>query len=236
MSLCVRLCLSLTAIFLAASASAQMGGGAGWVSCPVNFKIQSPTNATQDQRYWFTNGVYHCEVFHGDGAFTPGNQTHPRTEQRFLPDYTSGEIQYESMEMAPSNENSYCIFQVHTGNAQTPKHGATTFMLFWFSSDGGSVHDYAGTELASNLGNKWFRLNVDHNVDKRTIRVWINGNLVWTQRDNGARDFYFKDGVYEQRHNPSQQMDAYVKDIQMWTRSGNGNTVSPLTLGNTHRD
>ncbi|HEY1787354.1 MAG TPA: polysaccharide lyase family 7 protein [Verrucomicrobiae bacterium] len=207
-------------VFLATTARAQMGGGA-WTPYPVSFKVQSPTNAAQELRYWFTNGVYHCEVLNHDGAFAAGNRTKPRTEQRFMPDYRNGEIQYQAMEMAPSNESSYCIFQIHTGNDVTRQHGATTFMLFWFNSDGGSVHDYSRHELASNLGNQWFQLNVDHNLANRTIRVWINRKLVWTQRDNGAGDFYFKDGVYVQGHDPTQQMDAYIKDIRLWVRSGN---------------
>jgi hypothetical protein len=206
---------SLFGVFMATDALAQLGGG-GWTACPVAFRVQSPTNAAQDERYWFTNGIYHCEALNDDGAFAVGNPTKPRTEQRFLPDYHSGEIQYQAMEMAPSNENSYCIFQIHTGDAMGNRHGATTFMLFWFSSDGGSVHDYSKRELASHLGNRWFQLNVDHNLTTRTIKVWINQKLVWMQRDNGAGDFYFKDGVYAQRHAPTSQMDAYIKDIHMW--------------------
>jgi hypothetical protein len=213
------ICCGFFVVFAATGARAQIGGG-GWTPCPLTFEIQSPTNAARDQRYWFTNGVYHCEVLDDDGAFTAGNRTRPRTEQRFVPDYRAGEVQYQAMEMAPSNENSYCIFQIHTGDRASHRHGATTFMLFWFSSDGGSVHDYSKRELASHLGNRWFQLNVDHNVDTRTIRVWINRKLVWTQRDNGAGDFYFKDGVYEQRHDPTQQMDAYIKDIRLWMSSG----------------
>ncbi len=209
--------LIFMAIFAAATASAQMGGKNGWVSYPVMFKVQWPTNAVQGQRYWDNNGVYHFQVFSNDGAFTPGNRTTPRTEQRF-PDYTHGEMQYQSMEMAPSNENSYCIFQIHTGNAQTHRYGATAFMLFWFSQDGGSVFDYSKTELASHLGNKWFQLNVDHDVDNHVIKVWINGQLVWTQRARDAGDFYFKDGVYVQNHNPSYQMDSYITGIKMWQR------------------
>jgi alginate lyase len=215
----LRLCCGVFVLFLAIGAQAQMGGGA-WTPCPVTFRVQSPTNAAQDQRYWFTNGIYHCEVLNDDGAFTAGNRTQPRTEQRFVPDYTAGEIQYQAMEMAPSNENSYCIFQIHTGNAVTRGHGATTFMLFWFSNDGGSVHDYSRHELASRLGNRWFQLNVDHNLATRSISVWINRKLVWTQRDNGAGDFYFKDGVYRQKHDPTPQMDAYIKDIRLWIKSG----------------
>jgi hypothetical protein len=98
-------------------------------------------------------------------------------------------------------------------------------MLFWFSSDGGSVHDYSGTELASNLGNSWFQLNVDHNMVTHAITVWINGTQVWQQQHNGAGDFYMKDGVYEQDHSPTAQMDAWVKNIQFWT--SNGASVTP---------
>ena len=213
----------LLAVLAATTARAQMGGGPGWVSRPVTFKVQWPTNAAQEQRYWFNNGIYHLQVFNDDGAFAVGNQTKPRTEQRF-PDYTRGEIQYQSLELAPSNETSYCIFQIHTGNEQAHKYGSTQFMLFWFSDDGGSVYDYSKHELASHLGNKWFQLNVDHDVDHHTIKVWINRQLVWTQKCGNAGDFYFKDGVYEQSHYPSHQMDAYITGIHLWTRS---NTIIP---------
>jgi hypothetical protein len=208
--------LSFLAAFAVGTAHAQMGGGA-WVTRPVQFRVQWPTNAMQNQRYWTKNGIYHFEVFSNDGAFAPGNRTTPRTEQRF-PDYTHGEVQYQSMEMAPSNENSYCIFQIHTGNVQARQYGSTAFMLFWFSKDGGSVYDYSRQELASHLGNQWFQLNVDHDVDHHQIKVWINRKLVWTQQTKDAKDFYFKDGVYVQRHDPSYQMDTYITDIRMWTR------------------
>ncbi len=221
-------------LFLAMTASAQLGGGMGWVSFPVSFKVQWPTNAAESQRYWFTNNIYHCQAFSNDGAFAVGNTTLPRTEQRFEPDYTNGgktsigEIQYQSMEMAPSNENSYCVFQIHSGDSESDAFGSTTFMLFWFTNNNGSVRDYSGTQLASNLGNKWFQVNVDHNLVNHIIKVWINQSLVWTQLDNGAQDFYFKDGVYEQDHNPTLQMDTYITNILMWTNSGLP-AIGPLT-------
>ena len=213
-------------VFWATTCRAQLGNEMGWASFPVTFKIQSPTNASENDRYWTTNNIYHCEVFSNDGAFEPGNTTLPRTEQRFVPDYTNGgsapigEIQYQSLVMAPSNENSYCVFQIHTGDAESTQYGATTFMLFWFTNDNGSVRNYSGTELARDLGNQWFQLNVDHNLVSHAIKVWINRQLVWVQQDNGAGDFYFKDGVYEQKHKPTVQMDTYLTNIRMWTNSG----------------
>lgn len=211
------------------SASAQIGG-TGWMPKAPNFKIQSPTNVPQNQRYWFTNNIYHCLTYSNDGAFSVGNTTLPRTEQRFNPDYTNGEIHYQAWFMVPGNENSYSIFQIHTGDAQSAQFGSTTFMAFWFTNNNGSVHDYSGTTLATNLANKWFQLNFDHNVVTRTIRVWINQNLVWTQQDNGAGDFYIKDGVYEQKHGPTLQMDTYITNIQIWTSSGTNPPAGPTGL------
>ena len=232
----------LVGLLIAAMAFAQqpqpLGGGIGWALYPVTFKVQSPTNAAEDERYWFTNNIYHCLVFSNDGAFEPGNTTLPRTEQRFEPDYTNGgsapigEIQYQSMEMAPPNENSYCIFQIHTGDAESDAYGSTTFMLFWFTNNNGSAWDYSGSELVKNLGNKWFQLNVDHNLVNHAIKVWINQSLVWTQRDNGAGDFYFKDGAYEQDHNPTHEMDTYITNILMWTNSGR--PLGPLAWSRIH--
>src|SRR5579871_7062168 len=72
----------LVFVSLALSASAQIGG-TGWKSIALNFKIQSPTNAPQNQRYWFTNNIYHCLTYSNDGAFSVGNTTLPRTEQRY---------------------------------------------------------------------------------------------------------------------------------------------------------
>jgi hypothetical protein len=220
------LCLSLSP-----AAFAQIGG-TGWTPLPLQFKVQWPTNAARDDRYSVHDGVYHFRIFNTDGAFEVGNRTRPRTEQRFLPDYTKGEMQYQSMEKAPADENGYCIFQIHTGNAQSHEYGATAFMLFWFSKDGGSVHDYSGRELAANLGGKWFQLNVDQDVDNRTIKVWINKQLVWTQKTKDARDFYFKDGVYGQKENPSQQMEVDITDIRIWARSGNTQRMAAGAHGN----
>jgi len=198
---------------------AQIGGG-NWTAQTPQFNVQYPYNVSESSRYTFIDGVYHMWVFSNDMPFSQSSTTLPRTEQRFTPDYTSGEIQYQAMLMADPTENSYCIFQIHSGDAEEAQYGSTTFMLFWFSSDGGSVHDYSGTELAANLGSSWFQLNVDHNVLTGTITVWINGQQVWQQKDNGAGDFYMKDGVYEQDHGPTAQMDAYVKNIQFWTSPG----------------
>jgi hypothetical protein len=210
---------------LAVSASAQIGGS-GWTPQTVTFNVQWPYNLAESTRYSFTDGVYHMLVHSDDQPFEKGNTTRPRTEQRFNPDFTGGDIQYQAMLMAPADENSYCIMQDHTGDAQSPAYGPVAIMFIWQSKDGGSIwNGYTGHELAENLGGQWFQLNVDHNVVTHTIKAWINQQLVVTEQDNGATDYYFKDGVYEQDiSTPSSQMDTYAKDIQIWTSSGKGAT------------
>lgn len=220
--------LALCAFSTFVLAAAAQIGGTGWTPLIPSFKIQWPTNASQSDRYWFTNNVYHCLTYSNDGAFSVGNTTSPRTEQRFTPDYTNGEIQYQATLLAPGDENSYCVFQIHTGNAQSAAYGATTFMAFWFTNYGGSLHDYSGTTLATNLANRWFQVNVDHNVVTRTIRVWVDQKLVWTQQDNGAGDFYMKDGVYEQNHGPTLRMDTSLTNILLWTNSGTNPPAGPV--------
>ena len=218
-------------VFLACvlAASAQIGG-TGWTPKALNFKIQSPTNAPQNQRYWFTNNIYHCLTYSNDGAFSVGNTTLPRTEQRYNPDYTNGEIQFQANFMVPGDENSYSIFQIHTGDAQSPTFGSTTFMIFWFTNSAGSIRYYSGTVLATNLANKWFQLNVDHNVVTHTLRAWVNQKLVYTGQDNGATDFYLKDGVYEQKHGPTLRMDTSLTNILIWTSSGTNPPAGPVGL------
>jgi|GEM_PF-1361442 len=213
---------------LTLNASAQIGG-TGWKTQTVSFNVQKPTNAPVNTRYFFTNNIYHCLTYSNDASFN-GGTTRPRTEMRFNPDFTGGEIQYQAVMMIPANENSYCIWQDHTGDAQSPTYGPVAIMLIWLTKDGGSIwNGYSGHELAKNLGSQWFQLNVDHNVVTHTIRAWINQQLVVTEQDVGATDYYYKTGVYEQDlGTPTLAMDTYVTNsIQEWVSSGTNPPAAP---------
>ncbi|HUB65875.1 MAG TPA: RICIN domain-containing protein [Candidatus Methylacidiphilales bacterium] len=203
------------------TASAQIGGS-GWSSQSISYNVQKPYNVSTSSRFTDSNGVYHCWVYSTDASFQDGSTTLPRTEMRFNPDFTSGEIQYQAMLMAPANENSYCIMQDHTGDSQSSQYGPVAIMFIWQSKDGGSIwNGYTGHELAKNMGGVWFQLNVDHNIVTHTIKAWINSQQVVSESDNGATDYYFKNGVYEQNiSTPSAKMDTYIQNIQEWTSSG----------------
>ncbi len=209
---------ALLACGVASPAFAQIGNTV-WAPQPGDFNVQSPYNLPVSERYTDSNGIYHCLVSNTDEPFSEGDTTKPRTEMRFTPDYTSGENLFQALMLVGTETDAYCIFQIHTGDAQSPTYGSTTFMIFWYSSDGGSVHDYDGTELANNLDGKWFQVDVDHNMVTHAITAWIDGRLVWSQQDNGAGDFYFKCGVYGQ-DNMSLWGENYIQQVHIWETSG----------------
>ncbi len=221
-----------------APVSAQIGGGGWTLQNPLSFHVQWPYNEPEGSNYTVANGVYHMLIYNTNASFESTSTTLPRSEQRFDPDYTSGAIHYQVQMMVPTDTSAACIFQIHTGDAQEATFGSTTFMLFWYSTDGGSVHDYSGKELVKNLSGQWFQVNADHNLNTRTITIWINGNEVWQQLDNGSGDFYLKDGIYMQ-NGGSFIMENYVKNISVWTSPGRAfpgfceiqNASSSLALG-----
>jgi Alginate lyase len=190
--------------------------GTGWNPAPLSFKVQWPFNVPESSRFTLTNGVYHLLVFSNDKPFAPGNTTKPRTEMRF-DDYTTGAHQFEADMMVPAGTGGTSIMQIHTGNAQSPKFGATQLMLFFETSAGGSLHFYSGQQLAGNLYNKWFHLNVIHDTKTGLITVYINGTLVFSKHDNRAGDYYMKGGVYAQ-NGETKKMEVFIKNLKLWSK------------------
>ena len=200
------------------AASAQADPTTGFTLDSLTFNIQSPYNLSHAARYTDVNGVYHFWVFNTDNPFEQGNTTEPRTEMRFTPDYTSGIHQFEADYLIPNPTSGVCVFQIHTGDAQSPQYGSTTFIAHM---EGADLRHYTDTILAHNVWNTWFHMNVIHNMNNHTIQAFINNNRVWTQKDNGSPDFYFKCGVYTEQSGPgtgSHEMQDFIKNIKLWSK------------------
>ena len=50
--------------------------------------------------------------------------------------------------------------------------------------------------MATDLYDKWFRLNIIHDVDMGMVTVFIDGVQKFQVKDKGLGNLYFKCGVY----------------------------------------
>ena len=93
-------------------------------------------------------------------------------------------------------------------------------MLHVFNENGGTLKRYDSELIETNIYNREFQLNVMHNTATHEIKVYINGKLKLTTKDNGFPQegfWYFKTGVYAQG-GASEFMEVYVRDVTVWQK------------------
>ncbi|KAF5765071.1 putative concanavalin A-like lectin/glucanase domain superfamily, alginate lyase 2 [Helianthus annuus] len=186
----------------------------GFVSQPLNqsnFIIQKPYDVPLEQRYKFSKGVHKLWVIKTDKPHSNTSHTRARSEIRIKGyDYSSGVWQFEAYGYVPCGTTGVSIMQVF---GSKPPH-ATTAMLRVYNT---SLFYYRDPMILSRLYNKWFRLNVIHDVERNNVKVYINGVLKYEGRGRGGTSHYFKCGVYTQDH-ASFYMESRWKDIKIFRR------------------
>lgn len=95
----------------------------------------------------------------------------------------------------------------------SPRH-ATTLMLRIYN---GSLVYYRDPVLVPYIYNRWFKLNVIHDVDNSNIEVYIDGVLVYVASGRGGTSHYFKCGVYAQ-NDCSYYMESRWKRIKVFKK------------------
>ncbi|KAK7283559.1 hypothetical protein RIF29_13147 [Crotalaria pallida] len=177
----------------------------------ANFKLQKPYNIPLDQRYSYKDGVHRFWVYSNDKPYSPDSNTQPRTEIRISGhDYHSGVWQFEGYGYVPKGTSGATIAQIHGAS-----HGATTLILRIYNGD----MRYYNTDLvAKNLYDKWFRLNIIHDVDEGKVSVFIDGEKKFETHDQGPGDLYFKCGVYAAPDNISHYMESRWRDIKIYKK------------------
>ncbi|XP_058087334.1 citrate-binding protein-like [Magnolia sinica] len=185
----------------------------GFTEVPLtewNLELQKPYDKPLEERYSYENGVRRLWVFADDKPHDPTSMTKPRTEIRIRGyDYSSGVWQFEGTGFVPNGTSGVSIVQIH-GAAK----GATTFMLRVYN---GVMKNYVTDVVATDVYDKWMRINVIHDVDVGKVTLFINGTQRYEVKDHGPGDLYFKCGVYAQ-NNASYYMESRWKDIKIYKK------------------
>ncbi|KAI4339691.1 hypothetical protein MLD38_024604 [Melastoma candidum] len=125
-------------------------------------------------------------------------------------DYSSGVWQFEGQGFVPNGTSGTTIAQIHRAS-----HGATTLILRIYN---GNMMYYARDKIEKNLYNRWFRLNIIHDVDGGQLMVFIDGIQKFQTADKGPGNLYFKCGVYAARSNISYYMESRWRDIKIFKK------------------
>jgi hypothetical protein len=191
----------------------------GWRQAAFTFNVQKPYNLNQSDRYRFdaATGTHTLWVYSTDMPLSQGSATDPRTELRWLQEYSSGEHMFDADVYVPSGTSGATIMQILRVRGGAPGTPATDIMLNAFNNEGGSLRPSYSTRPAvkTNMYNTWFNLKVAHNPGTGQIRVWVDNQLKLTTTDNGPATRHFKNGVY---HHGSGRAEARFRNIRYWVR------------------
>ncbi|KAK9271777.1 hypothetical protein L1049_002141 [Liquidambar formosana] len=153
------------------------------------------------------SGIASLTEFTKRGFSRQTNLILPPAKQNLGYEYSSGVWQFEGYGYVPHGTSGVCIMQVFGAN---PPH-ATTLMLRVYN---GSLMYYRGPVLVPNIYDKWFHLNVIHDVGAAKVKVFIDGYLLLQVDGRGGTTHSFKCGVYAQ-NNDSYCMESRWKDIKV---------------------
>ncbi|TVU51001.1 hypothetical protein EJB05_02402, partial [Eragrostis curvula] len=211
------LCVAMSALAAAVVDGCNLTAGFTKVDIPESsFVVQSPYNVPVDQRYRndAATGVRTFWVYADDKPFNTVTPTNPRTEVRIRGyDYSSGVWQFEGYGYVPSGTSGASVMQIHNENGGTP---ATAMMLHVYN---GTLRYYSGEVVEDCVYDRWFRLNVVHDVGASTVSVFVDGapRLV-DVAVKPTESHYFKFGVYMQHHDRSGCMESRWRNVSVYTK------------------
>ncbi|KAL4569246.1 hypothetical protein LXL04_024882 [Taraxacum kok-saghyz] len=187
----------------------------GFTCLPFNtsyYKNHKPYNLPLEERYSLINGVHKLWVFSTDEPMSRGSPTLPRSEL-FINGYvySSGVWQFEAGVFVPCGTTGVSVMQVFGSD---PPHTTTTMLRVY----NGTLYYYRKDVILHNIYDKWFRLNVIHDVEGNNVKVYINGVFKFKGDGRGGTTHYFKFGVYAQ-DNAAFYMESRWKHIKIFKKS-----------------
>ena len=127
-------------------------------------------------------------------------------------DYSSGVWQFEGYGYVPTGTSGASVMQIH--NEQGAAH-ATVLMLHVYN---GTLRYYSGEAVEDRIYDRWFRLNVVHDVAASTVAVYVDGRRKFGASVIPSDSYYFKFGVYMQHHDVSPLMESRWRNITLYTK------------------
>jgi len=124
--------------------------------------------------------------------------------------YSSGVWQFEGYGYVPSGTTGVSVMQVF---GAAPPH-ATTLMLHVY---GGALRYYDRQLVEDRIYDRWFKLNVVHDVDAAELAVFVDGKRRLRVAGRGGCVHTFKFGVYTQTR-PSHRMESWWRDVKVFTK------------------
>ncbi|XP_057440164.1 citrate-binding protein-like isoform X2 [Lotus japonicus] len=184
----LNMLLYITLIMHSTISTSRVDLTLGFIHLPLNssnLRHHKPYNLPLHKRYSFRHGVH----------------------KLWGHDYSSGVWQFEGQGYVPCGTSGVSIMQVFGSD---PPH-ATTLMVRTYN---GSLSYYRGPVLVQNIWDRWFYLNVIHDVEACNVKVYVDGVLVLEAPGRGGSSHYFKFGVYAQ-NDPSYYMESRWKGIRV---------------------
>ncbi|KAI4374178.1 hypothetical protein MLD38_012202 [Melastoma candidum] len=221
MAILPSLSTKLPALFLAISlfhgvvrpAATATNSTKGFVAVPLkksNFEIQRPYDLALAKRYSFKDGVHKLWVYSNDLPHSLDSHTRPRTEIRIRGyDYSSGVWQFEGHGYVPKGTTGVAVMQVFGAAGH-----ATTAMIRVYN---GSLYYYRHNLLSPDIYDRWFKLNVIHDVEVSRVEIYVDNELKLTTRGQSGKNHFFKCGVYTQ-DDASRYLESRWKEIRILRR------------------
>uniref|UniRef100_N1QWE1 Alginate lyase 2 domain-containing protein n=1 Tax=Aegilops tauschii TaxID=37682 RepID=N1QWE1_AEGTA len=183
-----------------------------------DFQVQSPYNGPESQRFQYRNGVRTFWVHRNDKPFNTATHTNPRSEVRLRvrPRLLVGRLAVRGLWLRAVGDLR------RVGDADPQRGGRRALDGVDVHVYDGVLRFYSGAAVESDIYDRWFRLNVMHDVGASTVAVYVDGEHKFSTRVTPSESYYFKFGVYMQHHDRSSCMESRWTNVTLYNKALDG--------------
>jgi len=184
-------------VLVAAGAQAQT---AGYTRYSSSYTVQNRTSGCGGWSY--SSGIWKTWVCAGEERVELRWRNWPN-QSRY--NQWQGEINFTS------GTQKTCIMQIKSNTGGEP--------IYLQVTTSGTLRNDASSTFASGMANTWFRWNALFNPASGDSKGYINGSQkVSRQYNTSARDWYFKNGTYNNGLPSGARSTAQFRNISHWYR------------------